>query len=194
MASIKQISERISYKQHEGFSTVVISPRLDDRKQLLLTFWVFAWTFSGLLFIAQLFLDYPVEMKRMIVAFLVFWLYYEYRIGYVWLWRRKGVELLKIEEGRLIYKRSVRTYGKAYEYYIDNIKEFGLAEIKPGFSNVLADSFWVIGGERLRFLYQDREVRFGVQLSEEEAEKLRKFLNEKFVEELKRLKEKSSEN
>ncbi|HRE96428.1 MAG TPA: hypothetical protein PK637_06660, partial [Flavobacteriales bacterium] len=79
MASIKQISERISYKQHEGFSTVVISPRLDDRKQLLLTFWVFAWTFSGLLFIAQLFLDYPVEMKRMIVAFLVFWLYYEYR-------------------------------------------------------------------------------------------------------------------
>lgn len=190
MGAVRKISERISYKKHEGYTTVVISPRLEEKKQFLLTFWIFAWTFCGLVFISQLFVGHSEKMMFGLMVLIAFWLYYEYRIGYVWMWRRKGMELIKIEEGKLIYKRSLKTYGKAFEFYIDNIRNLGVEEKKPAFSNVLADSFWVIGGERLRFDYQNKEVKIGVQLSDEEAEKLRKLLHEMFVEELKRMKEK----
>lgn len=190
MGAIKSISERVSYKKHEGFITVAISPRLDDKKQFLLTFWIFAWTFCGLVFISQLFAGHTEDVFLGMVIMTVFWAYYEYRIGYVWMWRRKGLELIKIEEGKMTYKRSLKSYGKAFEFYIDNISNFGVVPQKAGsIGDVLGNSFWVIGGERLRFDYQGKEIRFGVQLSDEETEKLRKFLNETFVEELRKLKE-----
>lgn len=190
MSDVKNISERISYKKHPDFITLVISPRLEEKKQLLLSFWFFAWTFCGLVFISQLFFAKTQEFIISLIVMISFWAYYEYRIGYVWMWRRKGVELIKLEDGKMTYKRSLRSMGKAYDFYVDNIRNFGFVEIKPtSFGAVMSNSFWVIGGERLRFEYQNKEVKIGIQLSDEEADKLRRFLNDLFIDELKKLKE-----
>lgn len=190
MAGIKNISERVSYKQHEDFITIVISPRLDNTKQFLLTFWIFAWTFCGAVFIAQLFLGGTKEFKLAMFVMTVFWLYYEYRIGRVWMWRRKGFELIKIEDGKLSYKRSVNKFGKLYEYYIDNISDLERVETKRSIGAELGNSFWVMGGERIHFHYQKHDVKFGVQLSDEEANKLLKYLKEMLPKEQKRYEEK----
>lgn len=173
---VQQISDRVSYKKHGDYTTFVITPRADQSKMFLLTFWIFSWTFCGSYVIYELITgDYKKEIDLILVVFLSFWAYYEYRIGYVWIWRRKGIELIKIEDGVLSYKRSLRTYGKVHQFHIDNIRDFGLTEHKP-LNTFMGDSFWVLGNERLRFEYQGREVRFGIQLSEEEAGKLQKAL------------------
>lgn len=176
MGQIKNISERVSYKEHQNYITVVISPRISDSKQMLLTFWIFAWTFCGLAIIAQLFFEYPREFKLTIAVLAVFWLYYEYRIGYVWLWRRKGFELIKIEDGKLTYKRAIKAYGKSYEFYLDNISALKKVEVKNSLGAEMGNSFWVIGGERLQFEYNKRTVKLGIQLEDEETIKLEKFL------------------
>ena len=193
MAGIKNISERVSYKEHKDFTTIVISPRLSDSKQFMLTFWIFAWTFCGLVFIAQLFFDYGREFKLTIAVISVFWVYYEYRIGYVWMWRRKGFELLKIEDGKLSYKRSIKKFGKSYEFYLDTIRDFKRVENKKQLGAELGNSFWVIGGERLQFNYNNRNVKIGIQLDDNETIKLEKFLKTAIADEKKRFEEKQKE-
>lgn len=185
MSTVKKLSERVSYKDHGSFITIVISPKLDRKRETLLTTWVLAWTVCGIIILSQLFMDYTKEEKLFMVAFLSFWVYYEYRIGYVWLWRKRGVELLKIEDGKLNYKRSIREYGKAHSFFIDNIKEFGKMDKEESFFKELERSFWVIGGERLGFEYQKKIVKFGVQLNDEETNKLEKFLKSAFTSQLK---------
>ncbi len=184
MSTVRELSPRITYRRQPGCTTVVISPRLDDTRQWLLTTWIMAWTFCGIAMATQLFADHPRETKLALVVFLTFWAYYEYRIGYVWLWRRRGVELLKLEDGRLTYKRSLRTYGKAYDFYYDNIHNWKKTERKT-VTSVLENSFWVIGGERLSFDYQNRALRFGVQLTDQEADKLEKFLRREIEDQIK---------
>ena len=36
----------------------------------------------------------------------------------------------------------------------------------------MQESFWVIGGERLFFTYGGKDVKFGIQLEDDDAEKL----------------------
>ncbi|MFZ5552214.1 MAG: hypothetical protein ACOZCO_03790 [Bacteroidota bacterium] len=176
MSKVKKLSDRVSWKEHDAYTTIVISPRLERGKETLLTTWVLAWTVIGIIFIVQLFLEYTREEKLYMIVFLTFWAYYEYRVGYVWMWRRKGVELIKIEDGKLTYKRSINKYGKAYSFFLDNIRNFGKMEKEESFFKELERSFWVIGGERLGFEYQQKTVKFGVQLSDEETNKLENFL------------------
>jgi hypothetical protein len=186
MSAVKQISERVSYKKHGDYVTFVISPRLDEKKQMLLTFWVFSWTFCGLYMIYELIFGNHIRENQLILfVFICFWSYYEYRIGYTWLWKRKGAELIKIDDGKLTYKRSLRIYGKAYTFYLENIKDLGPADKKP-LSSMMANSFWVMGDESLQFDYNNRVVRFGIQLSDDESEKLRKVLAQSIQEEMKR--------
>lgn len=190
MADIKEISGRLSYKKHpDGAFTMVISPKIQGWEMYLLTFWVFSWTFAGLFVFTQLFAGYDKDTTLFMICFMVFWLYFEYRIGYVWMWRRKGFELIKIEDGKLSYKRSVKKYGKVYDFYLDNIEKFGKEVMKISYANVLSNSFWVIGGERLRFDYQGKEIKIGVQLDEKESDEAVKVIRHAMIEEINRYKQ-----
>lgn len=171
---MKLIGDRVSYKVHEDYSTIVISTNIDKWKETLLLTWLVGWTICGSVFFYFLFLgDFVKEEKLMLLVMCVFWLFFEIRIGKVYLWRKSGMEFIKIDKDIMTIKKSIKGFGKAIPYQLGRIKNVQGLELNPkGFSKSMNDSFWVIGQGTVRFFYNEKEVRFGAQLSTKDAEKL----------------------
>ena len=101
---------------------------------------------------------------------LAFWAWFELGIGRVVLWRLKGFELWRLKEGTLTIKDSIFGYGRAHDYFVDNIQSFGAIQVdETSWKWQLNDSFWVIGGERLGFEHAGKKVAMGKGLSKEET-------------------------
>jgi hypothetical protein len=108
---------------------------------------------------------------------LSFWVFFEIRIGKALLWRKYGMEFLKLEDGQLFIKNSIKGYGKALPYFCANIKNIYLLDKKDTSPLAfLENSFWFVGGETIGFYHKDKLVKLGKQLRKEEAKKLVEFL------------------
>ena len=178
---MKTIGERISYKHHpENYTTFVISTKIERWKETLLLTWIIAWTFSGAVFLYFLLLgELGKEEKLILFVLSVFWAYFEYRIVRVFLWRKYGVEYIKIDEDKFTIKKSILGYGKAKSYLtqqIDVNKVESLKQNPKSFAKVMNDSFWVMGEGAVRFSDKNDFVYFGHQLEAEDSEKLAKTI------------------
>lgn len=174
MSKIKSISERVSYKDHDNYTTIVISTKIDRWKESLMLFWLMAWTACGLYFIYELSVnEHDRQTTIGLVIMIAFWIYFEVRIGRAFLWRKFGMEFIKIDDGQVFYKRSIKGYGKAKTFFCDNIKK--LQKIEKNNLNPLTfleGSSWFIGGETIQFLHEGKITQFGLQLSDKERDKL----------------------
>ncbi|MBX2982049.1 MAG: hypothetical protein WBB32_03590 [Flavobacteriales bacterium] len=167
------ISDRVSYQQWEGGLSVVISNRLPRSKVFLLIAWLLAWTACGYVFIHEFSRGVEKDMFVPMIILLAFWIYFEIRVLLVVLWRLKGFELWRVQEGELTIKDSLFRLGKANRYFIANIKRFGLLNMdETSWKWQMSDSFWTRGAERLGFEYHEKKVAFGRGLTKEEAGKL----------------------
>lgn len=171
---MKLIGERVSYKVHDNYSTIVISTGIDKWKEALLFAWVLGWTLCGCVFFYFLFtIDFVKEEKLILLVMCVFWLFFEIRIGKVYLWRKSGMEFIKIDKDLMTIKKSIKGFGKAVPFQLGRIKDIQGLDLNPkGFSKSMNDSFWVIGQGTVRFFYNEKEVRFGAQLGTKDADKL----------------------
>ena len=181
---MKLIGDRVSYKVHEDYSTIVISTNIDKWKETILLTWLLGWTICGSVFFYFLIAgDLTREEKLMLLVMYIFWLFFEIRIGKTYLWRKSGMEFIRIDKDLMTIKKSIKGFGKAVPYQLGRIKNVQGLELNPkGFSKSMNDSFWVIGQGTVRFFYNEKEVRFGAQLSTKDAEKLARAVK-KFVRE-----------
>ncbi len=172
------ISERVSVDTPAaGGISVVVGNRLPRRQLVLLLGWLAAWTFCGAAFAYELAQDLNKEMRLTLAIMLAFWLYFEVRILRVVLWRTKGFELWRLQDGELTIKDSLFRFGKANRYFVANIQRFGLLNIdKDSWKWQMSDSFWTRGAEQLGFEYQGKKVAFGRGLTEAEAKALAREL------------------
>lgn len=178
MSKVKHISERVSYKEHGDKTTIVISTAIERWKEGLMLIWLLSWTLCGMYFAYELFFNHPGEdLKVALFIMLSFWAFFEYRIGKAFLWRKYGMEFIKIEDNQFFIKNSIKGYGKAIPYFSDNIKNIHLLEKKETSAlSFLENSFWFVGGETIGLYHKDKLVKLGKQLSKEEAKKLVEFL------------------
>lgn len=174
MNEVVYISPKVSYCEKPHEITIVISASITKARFSLLTLWLILFGASGIIISSQMFVTgYDGYTRIGFFAFTCFWVYFMYKIGYAWRWRKSGREFLKITEGKLTIKRAIGAYGKSYEFLIGNIKQIALRDVnEKSFSWELENSFWVLGGERIRFDYMGKEVKFGMQISEADAKKL----------------------
>ena len=172
------ISERVSVERKPEALSVVISARLPRVKEAMLIAWFLAWIACGV-YIAMEMARMPQGPQRsFFLAFMAFWAWFVLRIGRVVLWRLKGFELWRLKDGVLTIKDSVFGYGRANDYFVDNIQRFGRLTIdETSWKWQLNDSFWVIGGERLGFEHLNKKVVFGKGLTREEAARAAQLLD-----------------
>jgi len=185
---MEHLSPRVSIDRQDGRTSVVISARLPKGKEALMIAWFLAWTCCGAYVIyarAQLASGDP--LRPYLLAFLAFWLYFELRIGKAMLWRLKGFELWRIKNGTLTIKDSLFGYGKASDYFVDNIKKLGLLVVdERSWKWQLDQSFWVVGGARLGFEHLNKKVAFGKGLAADEARALVPMLKQALMDERKK--------
>lgn len=177
---MKYIGERISYTQTNDDLTVVISARIPGFQEALMAAWLVSWTGIGAYFIYELgYVEHERDFQIGMFVMVAFWAYFEFRIGKAFIWKRFGKELIRVTKDRLIYKRSIFSYGKAGNYFLENIKNFGIIKKEERtFKEVMGNSFWLIGTETIGFDYQYKHVKVGLKLEEEESSRLGRLLSD----------------
>ncbi len=167
------ISDRVSVERTPTSMSVVISTRLPAMQRNLLMAWLLAWSACGIYFIAEAAKPQHREMMLTLWIMLAFWAYFELRILRVALWRTKGFEIWRVQEGELTVKNSLFGYGKATRYFITNIQRFGKLNMEEtSWKWQMSDSFWTRGAERLGFEYLEKKVAIGRGINEDEAHRL----------------------
>lgn len=175
---MEYIGKRISIKRTDVEVSIVILSSVNKTKNLLLFIWFFLWTLSGVIVIAQYFIITDSNTKAAIIVWMGFWAYFEYKIFKAFMWRKFGVEKIKLRENKLFYKRDRAGKGKVNVYELDFIKDLRVIEPKENsFFENLDNSYWVIAGEKLAFDYYGKEIRFGIQLDADDAKNLFKLIN-----------------
>ncbi|MGB1039744.1 MAG: hypothetical protein ACPGVD_02630 [Flavobacteriales bacterium] len=185
---MKWLSDRVSYHRHDEYTTILISSKVEKWKESLLFGWMTLWLLIGLTLIYFLVSGnyvQPDSTKEMmnqsrlfLIIFLVFWAYFAYRIIKVYLWRKKGVEYIKIDSDSFLIKRAFGKMGTAKSYNYNEMRELELInQPTRSFANVMGSSFWDISNETLNFEFQGKVVNFGIQLEAEEAKKVKKFID-----------------
>lgn len=170
---MEYIGKRISIKPLEEGNSIVIVSAPDKAKKILLFIWIFLWSISGVIVISQYFLLTDQNTRAAIIVWIGFWAYFEYRILKAFMWRSYGVEKVKIEKGKLYYKRDVSGKGKVRIFENDFIKDLRVIPAKENsFFENMNNSYWMISGEKIAFDYNGKEVRLGLQLEEKDAQEL----------------------
>ena len=187
---MKWIGQRISFLEDKQKSTFVIYPAATTLVKGLMGAWIGMWMVIGISVIL-----YSLQFKLsdqeniIVVVFLAFWLYYAYKVGRSYFWLLWGKELIKINETAFVYKRSIKNYGKATPYYIENIKKMRMHQPKENsLQAVWENSPWVKGGERMEFDYMGKTIRFGRKLNEKDAKLFFALLTKKIEERLRKVK------
>lgn len=184
MENIQVISKRSSVLIKDQVFSLVILPTDDKKKTNLMFLWLLGWSVSGVIVIANYFTLTQEKAKLMLIVWLAFWAYFEFKIIRVYMWKRFGKEKLWIKNGTLQYQQDINGKGKIKEFDLNLISEFSLVAITAGsIADTFSQTFWVKGGERIEFTCQSKIIKFGMQLTDDEANKiitsLNKFLKKK---------------
>ncbi|MGQ0828679.1 MAG: hypothetical protein ACT4ON_09815 [Bacteroidota bacterium] len=174
---MEYIGNRISLKRTEDQVSIVILSSVDKTKNLFLFIWLFLWTLSGIIILAQYFILTDPDTKAAILVWLGFWAYFEYKTFKAFMWRKFGLEKIKLCDGKFFYKRDVAGKGKIKVFEIDFIKDLRIIQSKENsFLENLNNSYWVIAGEKLAFDYYGKEIRFGIQLDQPDVKEFFKII------------------
>lgn len=188
--AMKWIGERISFVEDKNRTTVVIQPMNVGWMRSLMGAWVFMWLTIGAI-MGWYYMYQPTTQQEaiIIIVFLVFWAYYAVRVTRSWFWLMWGKELIKIDEVALTYKRSIRKFGKATPYLLENINKMRVATPKDNsFQAAWEKSPWIVGGERMEFDYMGKVIRIGRKLEEKDAEVLFKYLTKRVEQQIRQAK------
>tara|TARA_B100000508_G_C11456064_1_gene276799 strand:- start:1631 stop:2161 length:531 start_codon:yes stop_codon:yes gene_type:complete len=172
------MTNRINEQKRENGVLISIKAFQDPSKQKNLLVWALAWTFCGVAIGSQLFVDDQKELRSMLLVFLAFWLYFEYKVIKAYRWRQKGEERFFITEDEFHYGRIIGERGimRPFEKSVVNPVREIEAE-KNEFIKVFSNSYWVIGGEGLAFTAAGKVIPFGLRLTEKEKKKLMQLIN-----------------
>ncbi|MFL2570878.1 MAG: hypothetical protein ACJ0QL_03240 [Parvicellaceae bacterium] len=175
---MKTIGDRISFEKHADYYTIIISSKIEQWKVSAMLVWLIAWTFCGLTFSYYLAAgSLSSQENTILLVLLIFWGYLEFKIVKTYLWRRFGVEYIRIDADRITHKKAIKGYGKANYVYLNNIVDVSAVGLnEKSFAKVFNDSFWLIGAGVIQVKSNLKSMYVGVQLENSEAEKLVKQL------------------
>lgn len=175
---VKYIGKRISHSEKNGELIIVISSKIEGWQQRLIFIWLCAWSFCGVYVFYELFNDHHKDLKLMLMIYLIFWLYFEYKAFYVYLWRKWGVELIKVNSESIQIKNDIRSYGTVRVYDTENIKQLKKSEIKEkSFTKAFGSSFWTLTEKAIYFNYFHKTIAFGIQLNNKESSDVIKLIS-----------------
>ena len=172
------IGDRITTSKKDQETIVKIDGTVEPWMNHALLGWVVLWSMTG--FYVMYFIysgKAQGDQFFFFLTYLTFWVFFEYKAVYSWLFRVRGYELIRITSDAIYIKRAVFSFGKVQRYVRENIKD--LRKVPQGeksFNAVYNKSFWVMGNEQLVFDYIGKNVGIGMHLNEKETASLLMFL------------------
>ena len=147
---------------------------------IFLPIWLIGWTIGGGAAIMQLTSVQGYEAWFLLV-WLCGWLAGELFALYAFLWLAFGYEIIKLEHRNLSIKRSIFGYGPTENYEtqkITNLRASGFFAPMMSWSHGMAQ--WGLSGCTVAFDYDTKTKRFGINLSETDANQLVSTIKSRF--------------
>jgi hypothetical protein len=186
---MKWIGSRISFVDGKDKTSIIVYPDDIFWQKALMGAWFAMWVSIGVTMMWSLTLKLSEQEQIIVWIFLVFWLYFAVRVGRAFFWLLWGREMIKIDGIALTFKKSIKSYGKATPYYLENIRKMSVFTPKlNSFQEVYENSPWIRGGERIEFEYLGKTIRFGRKLTDKDAKLLHGLITKKLDEQLRRKK------
>lgn len=155
-----------------------ISAKREWANLIFLPLWLLGWTVGGGMAIRTLLHPGPSTPRAFFCLWLVGWLFGELWAIYSWLWSAFGKEIVKVREGTLTTKRDILGYGRIHSFPIGSVTNLRASGIFP------STSYWGnyftqmrLSGGTVGFDSQGQIHRFGIQLTEPEAQQVVRQLN-----------------
>lgn len=179
------IGNRITISSKDRETIIKISGTIEPWMNHALLGWLIMWSAIGA-YVIYYMLTNTLSSNEFFffLTYVAFWLYFEIKALYSWLFRAFGFELIKITPAELYIKRYLFGYGKATRYDRDNIKDLRKLEMdRKSLSGAYNKSFWVMGNEQIQFDFIGKEIGLGMHLEEKDRNELlvqiRRFLKKK---------------
>ena len=176
---IRQISPRVSLafptekRDDSTIVSIVILPYTEKWRMLGLLIWILAWTIAGLLVISFYKIDQQKEQKLFIIIFFFFWIYYEWKMINIYLWRKWGRERIWIKDNKLFLEEVGWKYRKTKSFRLEDINNIDIVEFnEKSFSDFLSTSFWNKGKPRLKINVLGKDYFCCYQLSDKEIKEI----------------------
>jgi hypothetical protein len=135
--------------------------------------WLAFWTFGGIMVMRWLIHPGPSTPRAFLSLWLTFWLLGEVWAIYGWLWTAFGKEIVTIREGALEIRRDILGYGRVRSFPIGSVRNLRASGFFP--SNSYWDNYLVqlkLAGGTVGFDVQGQVKKFGIQLTEPEAQEV----------------------
>ena len=166
----KFIGKRITVKRTKESLTIEISQQVERWQEALLVAWLAAWSFCGVYFIIYTFMAVDFKERIFFIILSAGWMFFFVRILKVFIWRKKGKEIITLTKGKFLLQNAFGKKGKTETFTFQNIFKLGMVKKDPtSFLSFLDDSFWIIGGDRVGFNSSGQQIRLGKQLSVQDA-------------------------
>lgn len=178
----QSIGERITLSQKDSELVIKILGTIETWMNHALLGWIIMWTLMGAYVAYFAFSGKATDDQFwFLLTYLAFWVYFEAKAVYSWLFRVYGFELVKITSTELVLKKSLFTYGKVLRFNRENIKNVHQADpFQKSVVTAFNKSFWVMGNEQVLFESIGQTYGFGMHLNEKDAGQLmavvKKFL------------------
>ncbi len=155
-----------------GFG-IYITAKKEWWSLMFLPVWIAGWTFGGLMAMKWVLHPGPSTPIAFISLWLLGWALGEGWAIYQWFWTAFGKEVVQIREGDLTIKREILGRGRTRTFPIGSVTDLRASGIFP--SSSYWDNYLVqmrLRGGTVAFDSQGRTQRFGIQLTESEAQQV----------------------
>jgi len=181
------LEDRIHITKDKGQLSISIKAFKENAKQKLLLVWMVLFSLCGLAIISQFFGDYDRNTKVFFGIYLVFWLFFEFKVIYAYCWRKNGEERIIIDENKLIIIKEIGERGVTQRFQLDNVKNLKLFESDQNkMIQSLTTSYWNINKFSLAFDYHKKMIPFAIDLIPKNAKyilkELKKVIDERTLE------------
>jgi hypothetical protein len=135
--------------------------------------WLVFWTFGGIMAMKWAVHPGPSTPRAFLTLWLAGWLLGEVWAIYWWLWGGFGREIVTIREGAFSIRRDILGLGHTRSFPIGSVKNLRASGFFP--SNSYWDDYLVqlkLAGGTVGFESQGRIEKFGIQLTEPEAQEV----------------------
>jgi hypothetical protein len=148
---------------------------------IFMPIWLAGWTFGGSIATWQIFSGQSKE-SWFLVLWLFGWLAGELFVLYAFLWAAFGYELITSEHGMIIIKRCIFGSGPSRKFEISKISNFRASGF---FAKMMSWSYnmayWGLSGGTVAFDYENKPIRFGINLNEDVARQLAAIMKSRFT-------------
>ncbi len=173
-----RIGDRITFEQSDDQLRIDIRQGIPPTQMSLLTLWLLLW-FSLEAVVLYFWTQEPSQGNAALgyAIYSAFWAFFAFRIGKVWLWRKRGVEVITVD------RRGISVANAFGERGLPDFIAHGayspIRRIEENPQQILRtfeQAFWSMGGETLQFSSGKRTMVMGKQLSDRDADTLLKLL------------------